>query len=80
MQPLTPQSSTRIPFISSDLSPDQYVSPSIVPLFLGCWDLTLERTDTDPQGDTPYEGGYYEVDIVIPDAYPFEPVKMKFIT
>ncbi|ORX34193.1 ubiquitin-conjugating enzyme/RWD-like protein [Kockovaella imperatae] len=30
--------------------------------------------------DTPYEGGYYEVDIVIPDAYPFQPVKMKFIT
>ncbi|OCF56608.1 ubiquitin-conjugating enzyme (huntingtin interacting protein 2) [Kwoniella mangroviensis CBS 10435] len=30
--------------------------------------------------DTPYEGGYYEVDIAIPDAYPFQPVKMKFIT
>ncbi|WWD18117.1 hypothetical protein CI109_102566 [Kwoniella shandongensis] len=30
--------------------------------------------------DTPYEGGYYEVDIKIPDAYPFQPVKMKFIT
>ncbi|KAK8865704.1 hypothetical protein IAR55_000849 [Kwoniella newhampshirensis] len=30
--------------------------------------------------DTPYEGGYYEVDIQIPDAYPFQPVKMKFIT
>ncbi|WVQ71196.1 hypothetical protein IAR50_000721 [Cryptococcus sp. DSM 104548] len=30
--------------------------------------------------DTPYEGGYYEVDIVIPDTYPFQPVKMKFIT
>ncbi|BEI87038.1 hypothetical protein CcaverHIS002_0703840 [Cutaneotrichosporon cavernicola] len=31
-------------------------------------------------GDTPYEGGYYEIDIVIPDGYPFEAVKMKFIT
>ncbi|WVQ85488.1 hypothetical protein IAT38_007653 [Cryptococcus sp. DSM 104549] len=30
--------------------------------------------------DTPYEGGYYEVDIQIPDTYPFQPVKMKFIT
>ncbi|TYJ55915.1 hypothetical protein B9479_003438 [Cryptococcus floricola] len=30
--------------------------------------------------DTPYDGGYYEVDIVIPDTYPFQPVKMKFIT
>jgi len=32
-----------------------------------------------PEG-TPYEGGHYEVDIVIPDSYPFQPVKMKFIT
>ena len=30
--------------------------------------------------DTPYEGGHFEVDIVIPDSYPFQPVKMKFIT
>ncbi|QRV77256.1 ubiquitin-conjugating enzyme [Ceratobasidium sp. AG-Ba] len=30
--------------------------------------------------DTPYQGGTYQVDIVIPDGYPFQPVKMKFIT
>ncbi|CAE7067931.1 unnamed protein product [Rhizoctonia solani] len=30
--------------------------------------------------DTPYQGGNYQVDIVIPDSYPFQPVKMKFIT
>ncbi|KAF9517185.1 hypothetical protein BS47DRAFT_1371433 [Hydnum rufescens UP504] len=30
--------------------------------------------------DTPYAGGQYNVDIVIPDAYPFQPPKMKFIT
>jgi len=30
--------------------------------------------------DTPYSGGKYEVDIVIPESYPFQPVKMKFIT
>jgi len=30
--------------------------------------------------DTPYEGGHFAVDIVIPDSYPFQPVKMKFIT
>ncbi|KAJ6527125.1 ubiquitin-conjugating enzyme/RWD-like protein [Mycena capillaripes] len=30
--------------------------------------------------DTPYEGGLFEVDIIIPDSYPFQPVKMKFLT
>jgi len=30
--------------------------------------------------DTPYEGGTYEVDIVIPSSYPFSPPKMKFLT
>jgi len=32
-----------------------------------------------PSG-TVYEGGVFNVDIVIPDAYPFEPPKMKFTT
>ena len=31
-------------------------------------------------GDTPYEGGTYVVDIVIPTDYPFRPPKMKFKT
>ena len=34
---------------------------------------------TGPDG-TPYEGGVFDVDIVIPAEYPFEPPKMKFIT
>jgi len=34
----------------------------------------------DGPEDTPYEGGHFEVDIVIPESYPFQPVKMKFIT
>jgi len=32
-----------------------------------------------PMG-TPYEGGVFEIDIVIPPQYPFEPPKMKFMT
>ena len=30
--------------------------------------------------DTPYAGGTFSVDILIPQGYPFEPPKMKFIT
>ena len=30
--------------------------------------------------DTPYAGGKFEVDITIPNEYPFSPPKMKFIT
>lgn len=29
---------------------------------------------------TPYENGVFEIDIVIPTQYPFEPPRMKFIT
>ncbi|KAF8516440.1 ubiquitin-conjugating enzyme/RWD-like protein [Hysterangium stoloniferum] len=39
----------------------------------------LKGTFPGPEG-TPYEGGIYDVDIAIPDSYPFQPVKMKFIT
>ncbi len=30
--------------------------------------------------NTPYDGGVFQVDIVIPNEYPFSPPKMKFIT
>lgn len=39
----------------------------------------LLGTLSGPSG-TPYEGGTFEVDISIPQQYPFEPPKMKFIT
>ena len=43
-------------------------------------DITkLVGTLTGPEG-TCYEGGLFVVDIVIPQAYPFEPPKMKFET
>ncbi|XP_059641133.1 ubiquitin-conjugating enzyme E2 27 [Cornus florida] len=29
---------------------------------------------------TPYEGGTFSIDIVLPDGYPFEPPKMQFAT
>ncbi|KAG8908397.1 hypothetical protein FRB99_006602 [Tulasnella sp. 403] len=51
--------------------------------------ISIELVDDNPfhligsfpgPQDTPYEGGRFSVDIVIPDSYPFQPVKMKFIT
>ncbi|ODV85110.1 hypothetical protein CANARDRAFT_199309 [[Candida] arabinofermentans NRRL YB-2248] len=39
----------------------------------------LKGTFVGPPG-TPYEGGLFEVDIKIPDAYPFKPPIMKFDT
>ncbi|KAG7878298.1 hypothetical protein KL937_004040 [Ogataea polymorpha] len=39
----------------------------------------LKGTFVGPPG-TPYEGGLFEVDIQIPDAYPFKPPIMKFDT
>ena len=39
----------------------------------------LVGTLKGPEG-TPYEGGVFFVDIVIPQQYPFEPPKMKFET
>lgn len=30
--------------------------------------------------DTPYAGGQYEVEVEIPDSYPFKPPKMRFKT
>ncbi|CAA0811295.1 Ubiquitin-conjugating enzyme E2 27 [Striga hermonthica] len=29
---------------------------------------------------TPYEGGTFKIDIILPDGYPFEPPKMQFAT
>lgn len=39
----------------------------------------LEGTLMGPDS-TPYNGGTFIIDIVIPEGYPFEPPKMKFVT
>ncbi|EGG03698.1 uncharacterized protein MELLADRAFT_37906 [Melampsora larici-populina 98AG31] len=57
-------------------------------------DIGVSHIDIEPVGsdmsklrgkfpgppNSPYEGGIFEVSIDIPDRYPFEPLKMKFIT
>ena len=29
---------------------------------------------------SPYEGGVFDLDIIVPEGYPFQPIKVKFIT
>ncbi|KAK9066356.1 hypothetical protein SSX86_013691 [Deinandra increscens subsp. villosa] len=41
--------------------------------------INLIGTIPGPVG-TPYEGGTFKIDIDLPDAYPFEPPRMKFAT
>merc|ERR1711970_1088004 len=56
------------------------VAKSGVELTLVKEDLTeLSGTIRGPP-DTPYEGGTYQVEIKIPDTYPFNPPKVRFIT
>jgi len=61
----------------SDCQKDKLTRITLIPIdnspfhLLGAFD--------GPSG-TPYEGGRYEVDIVVPESYPFQPVKMKFVT
>jgi ubiquitin-conjugating enzyme (huntingtin interacting protein 2) len=46
---------------------------------IGDSDRHLRGTIIGSSG-SPYEGGEFDIDITIPQQYPFEPPKMKFIT
>ena len=41
--------------------------------------LELNGTIKGPT-DTPYEGATYQIEIRIPEAYPFQPPRFRFIT
>ncbi|KAK9117637.1 hypothetical protein Sjap_016584 [Stephania japonica] len=69
---------TRIQKELTDCNRDKRVSG--VSLTLCGDDLAhLSGTISGPIG-TPYEGGTFQIDIRIPDDYPFVPPKMKFLT
>ncbi|WAR03202.1 UBE2T-like protein [Mya arenaria] len=57
------------------------VSP---PPGISCWqkDESLYHLEAQIIGgeDTPYSGGIFKLEIQIPDRYPFEPPKVKFMT
>lgn len=56
-------------------SKDAGVSAELVDSKFDHWKGTI----AGPSG-TPYEGGFFVVDIIIPKNYPFEPPKMRFDT
>jgi len=43
-------------------------------------DLSVLRGEVRGPPDTPYDGGLFELCIDIPDTYPFNPPKVKFVT
>merc|ERR1719203_330416 len=45
-----------------------------------CGDVTHWKGQIKGPEDSPYEGGIFTIDIVIPSQYPFTPPKMKFDT
>ncbi|TSM04914.1 Ubiquitin-conjugating enzyme E2 T [Bagarius yarrelli] len=51
---------------------------------VSCWQLDGKVEELQAQivggANTPYDGGLFTVEIKIPDRYPFEPPKMRFLT
>ncbi|XP_062871331.1 ubiquitin-conjugating enzyme E2 T [Trichomycterus rosablanca] len=51
---------------------------------VSCWQLEDKVEELQAQivggDDTPYQGGLFTLEIKIPDRYPFEPPKMRFLT
>ncbi|KAK0522501.1 Ubiquitin-conjugating enzyme E2 1 [Tilletia horrida] len=60
-----------------DIETDKNCSIDIAPV--GENPFHLVGTFPGPE-NSPYEGGVFDVDIVVPEGYPFKPVVMKFIT
>ena len=52
---------------------------------VSCWlqdegNLDLLKVQLIPNESTPYSGGVFELEISIPERYPFEPPRVKFLT
>ncbi|XP_071762414.2 ubiquitin-conjugating enzyme E2 T [Centroberyx gerrardi] len=49
-----------------------------------CWQTEEQMDDLRAQivggADTPYEGGLFSLEIKVPERYPFEPPKIRFLT
>ncbi|XP_045551163.1 ubiquitin-conjugating enzyme E2 T isoform X2 [Salmo salar] len=49
-----------------------------------CWQTEGKMDELRAQivggAETPFEGGVFSLEIVVPDRYPFEPPKMRFLT
>ncbi|XP_066481544.1 ubiquitin-conjugating enzyme E2 T [Tiliqua scincoides] len=54
------------------------------PLGITCWQnescLDYLRAQILGSANTPYEKGIFDLEVVVPERYPFEPPKMRFLT
>ncbi|KAL0278148.1 UNVERIFIED_CONTAM: hypothetical protein PYX00_000054 [Menopon gallinae] len=54
------------------------------PSGISCYpkDTTLQKLDASIKGTpgSPYENGIFKIDIVVPEGYPFDPPRLRFIT
>ena len=63
-----------------DVAKSEEVAHSLVKLELKNDNFTELRGEIAGPLGTPYEGARYELEINVPESYPFEPPKVKFVT
>ncbi|XP_069797797.1 ubiquitin-conjugating enzyme E2 T isoform X1 [Narcine bancroftii] len=51
---------------------------------ISCWQNCDQKGELRAQilgiANSPYEGGIFDLDIILPERYPFEPPKIRFLT
>ncbi|XP_038676320.1 ubiquitin-conjugating enzyme E2 T isoform X3 [Scyliorhinus canicula] len=68
----------------SRLKKEMQLLASQPPPGISCWLNSDQMDDLRAQilgsVDSPYEGGIFNLEIVVPERYPFEPPKIRFLT
>ncbi|XP_020370414.1 ubiquitin-conjugating enzyme E2 T isoform X2 [Rhincodon typus] len=69
---------------TSRLKKEMQLLASQPPPGVSCWQNNDQMDDLRAQilgsVDSPYEGGIFNLEIIVPERYPFEPPKIRFLT